>query len=173
MIRRRWPRHARFGAVMVAAVSLGAVGCGDGDDQPRADEIQSTIEGLWEAAGVDLHDTTWSNYSWQSTRDRVGCADLPDEDDRWIASRASSVAGELYPQDQVFDGVNAHLEEGGFRIDRYRYPGSNRLSLRAEADELVVFVDVERNGFTNIDVIAGPCATFMGREPPRASEPIP
>ena len=166
-------QRARLALVMVAAVSLGAVGCGGDDDEPRAGEIRSTIEDLWREAGVDLDDTTWTDYTWQSTPHEVGCADTRDEDDRWIAFRKSNLAGELYSQDGIWDGVNAHLEDGGFGIQRYRQPGSGGLTVRAERDELVVFVDVSRNGSTHIDVIAGPCASFMGQEPPTASEPIP
>lgn len=168
------------GAVAVAAAAgLAWATLGDGDmslrgsGEPRDDDIREVTDGLWAAAGVPSDQVTVNAYNRESKGDTVGCADLPAEDDRWVASRTSRVAGELYPQMDLFDGATAYLKDHGFEVKRYRDPVSGYLELRAEGDEMVVFFNVERNGAAHARVVAGPCATFMHREPPTLSDPIP
>jgi hypothetical protein len=153
------------------ATGDGAAGGGDGD-RPGDGAIRGVIEGLWEATGVDPGRATTSPYRRETKRNVARCADVPDEDDRWIAYRTSWVPGDLYTQDELFEPGAAHLEEEGFAVARYRQPASGTLNLRAERDDLVVYLDVQDNGYAHLEAIAGPCAPLIADEPPRHAEPI-
>lgn len=155
-------------AVLAATIMTGS--CSD-MGHPRDDEITATIDDFWDAVRVRSDDVHTSPYARETKRDIVACQDL-DEDDRWIALRSSQVPGERYEQEQIWERANVHLEERGFDISRYRWPLSGGLGLRAVNDELAVYVDVDSNGYTHLEVVSGPCATRMGEELPEATEPI-
>lgn len=139
---------------------------------PNDGEITATIDDFWEAVGVDADDVVVSPYRRETKRDIDVCQDLP-EGDRWIAFRTAQLPGDLHPQDRLWAQANAHFEEEGFTVRRYRMPLSNGLLLRAKNDELAVYLDVASNGFTDIRVVGGPCGPMMmDGEPPRGSEPI-
>jgi hypothetical protein len=185
-------RFAVLVAVVALSLALGPAGCGgDGDDatgedgagnggggggrggdQPGDGAIRGVIDGLWEATGVDRGRVVTSPYRRETKRDVARCADLPDESDRWIAYRTSWVPGEVHTQDDLFEPGATYLEDEGFTVARYHQPASGTLALRAERDDLVVYLDVQDNGYAHAEVIAGPCAPLIADEPPRHAEPL-
>lgn len=141
-------------------------------DHPRDGEITSTIDDFWEAVAVDGDDVTTSPYANDNKDGTVGCDQLP-EDDRWIAYRTSQLPGELYDQDQLWERGNRYLEENSFELSRFSDPDSTAvLSARAEKDDLVVYFDVQDNGYAHLEVVSGPCATRMGQDTPTGMVPI-
>lgn len=162
---------ALLGAALALVVGLGLYIDVLMNEHPRDDEISSTIDGIWEAVGVDADDVWTSPYDRDEKRSSTGCAGLP-EDDRWIAFRTSRVPGERYPQDRQWERANDYVADHGYGdVARYRSP-SGRLTLRATKGQLVVYVDVSTNGATHLEVVSGPCAPRMGSGPPRAGEPM-
>lgn len=132
--------------------------------------IVVTLDGIWAAAGVGSGDVTTSEWTIR-TPDTGPCAAQPDEN-RWYAYRISRLPGERREQQPLFAAVDAWLTTEGFDVGRYRAPLSGRLELRAHRDALTVSVAVSSNGATSVQVFAGPCARFIGDEPPTGLEPL-
>ncbi len=135
-------------------------GCGGGDDETRA-TVTEALEGIFAAAGVDADQVYLDAYARHSA-DNV-CADLPD-DDRWYAVRGADLRGGQVDQDRMLAAAVRHLDEEGYRVERYRpTSGVDRPAIRAVSDDVTLTMFVQEDGRTFAKAFAGPCAERIGR----------
>jgi hypothetical protein len=174
--RRRWVRLAIVAVVAVGSGSEAA--CGDGGgrplgwQQPRDEEIRSTIDAVWEAIGADGDQFHLAEYAYTFGPDNRSCADL-DRDDRWFGERGSSgnLAGR--GQAEIEQAIVEYLDGEGFDVQLYHstHPDSPLRAYLAVRDEMTVDGILDGEGGTSVNVRSGPCARFVGRFDPERYEP--
>ena len=109
---------------IVLLVALGACGDDSGgrpdpSDEPRDDVISATLDGLWQATGVDVSQVSISDYRYRFEPSAVECAEL-DTDDQWLAMRTSSSPPGLGEQAALESSISEFLEGEGFAVEHLR-----------------------------------------------------
>lgn len=156
-------------AVVAVAVlgGLAVVILDRADDGPaRGDDVRSTTEAVWRAAGVDPADATGPKVRGRTYRTTGACQHLP-VDDRWATVGSSRVGPGRASQGDVVDGVRSALEDRGFAVTGYVSPASGTRHLLGVApdDEQQVELYVDAGGATTVRVLAGPCAVPLAVPP--------
>jgi hypothetical protein len=164
-------------AAMVIGSGIGAACGGDGGrpdgwEQPRDDEIRSTIDAVWAAVGADPGDVDVAEYAYTFRPDASACADLP-RDDRWFGERGSTAVVRGQDQAGIEDAIVAHLEGEGFEVRRYRsaHPDSPLRAYEAASGEVTVDGTLSPDGYTTVHVRSGPCAPQFGGFDPELYTP--
>ncbi|MGH9187351.1 MAG: hypothetical protein ACRD0U_16295 [Acidimicrobiales bacterium] len=128
-------------------------------EQPRDEEIRSTIDAVWAAAGVDIEAVDVFEYGYTFAPDNTACGNLA-RDDRWFGERGSFLGSRLVERLEVESSIVGFLDGEGFTVERYRstHPSAGLRAFRAVRDQLVVYGDLRSDGATDINVRSGPCA---------------
>jgi hypothetical protein len=182
----RKARPARLAElVIVAAMVVLGSGCGDSEstdpseggrppasEEPRDQEIVSTIEALWASAGVDRDEVHTGGYGYTVGRNESDCPDLG-RDDRWFGYRSSSVGPGVVDQPAIESSIVSFLEGEGYEVRTYRstHPASEVRAFDAVRDDVRVYGYLSADGATDVNVQAGPCAPFFGDFDPELYQP--
>jgi hypothetical protein len=141
-------------------------------EEPRDDEIRSTIDAVWQAAGVDAEAVYVGRYAYTFAPDNITCAAL-ERDDRWFGERGSSVGPGVIDQAAAEATITGYLEDEGFAVELFRstHPASLVRTYRGVRDEVVVFGFLNRDGATDVNVRSGPCAPAFSTFDPELYQP--
>jgi hypothetical protein len=153
-------RCVRFAIVVL--VSFAALGAGCSAEQPRGGDIRGMIDDIWEAAGMPSDVVDVFEYKRDRMPGDARCERVQRED-RWMASRGSSVPPGHANPTAIREDIVELLEREGFDVSVYRaaHARSEVRKVQATRDEMVVDATFNPDGATSVRVYAGPCAPLV------------
>jgi hypothetical protein len=159
-------------ASTVPSAPTGTAGTRAGVGQPRDDEIRTTIDAVWNAAGIGPDAIAIGDYAYSFEPDNTACSALA-HDDRWFGERGSSVGPGVVDQQSVETAIVGFLEGQGFAVERFRstHPDSQLRTYRAVNGDVVVYGFLNADGATDVNVRAGPCAPAFTTFDPELVQP--
>lgn len=113
-------------------------------------------DGVWTAAGVADHVYGLPADRRDAGSDRRAAA-LP-ASDRWFVVGGGRLAGGVRVQAELLAAIDAHLDEHGYAVERFRDQDTAGRVLRATGDDVAVVLTVEGDGLALLEVYAGPGA---------------
>jgi hypothetical protein len=154
------PARRATALLLAVALVIGATACGGDDAAGQADDIGDEV---FAAMTDELEPTIEGGYFHDPMPMAESCE--PTEDEPWRGWKTWDLAGNLLPQEQMWNDIVEHLQADGWDITPYAKESDDPVARtagltaeRADGEEGLSLI-LSSNGSSTLVVYVGPCAT--------------